>query len=494
MRRAANFVDGCSAASPSLDGEIVLRSPADTADELGVCGWSMAEVDRAVAAAQRAWPAWRRQSSAQRAAFLRGFQQRLRHHAAAIATSIAREVGKPLWEAEAEVKATLGKIDLTLDEGMNWVRPQALADLPGEIRYRPHGVLAVLGPFNFPAHLPTGHIAPALLLGNTVVCKPSERAPWTSELLARCWAEAELPAGVFNLVQGDAQVARRLTEHAGIDGILFTGSARVGKQILRAQADCPGRLVALEMGGKNAAIVLDDCDLERTVRQVAFGAYATAGQRCSATSRLYVTAGVREELIERLAQAAERLVVGYPFDAGVFMGPLISEEARQKALALLSDAERQGAHAVVAAGPATVQGRHGWYVRPSLHVLPTLDAPIEGYGDQELFAPDIAIYPIDELDQAIDAVNRSRYGLVASLFTASRSTFEHAAEELRVGVLHHNRSTAGASSRLPFGGLRDSGNHRPAGIAAAASCAYPLGIWHAAETPEMPSWPGLWQT
>ncbi len=487
-----DFIDGRFTTASSGDDELRILSPADQNDLVGRHVVVHHHVHEAIEAARRAFPAWRRLGEGGRRALLRKYQDRVRHHREAIAETIAREVGKPLWDARGEAAALASKVDLMLGEGAAWTRDRRVDDLPGAIRFRPHGVMAVIGPFNFPAHLPNGQIVPALLHGNTVVFKPSEKTPNAAVWMARCFDEAGFPPGVVNVVQGGATSAEALVSHDDVDGILFTGSLAVGQKILAANAHRPGRLIALELGGKNATIVLDDADLARAANQIAFAAYASAGQRCTATSRVFVATPVAEALVEALATAARSLTVGYPLDEGVFMGPLITEASRRELLAAQERARAAGFEAVVSGGAHEVPGHRGWYVRPSLHLAPAPDIRVEGYTHDELFGPDIAVYPVDGLDQAVALANDTDYGLSCAVFTASEERFERAADELRVGVLHWNQSSAGASGRLPFGGVKSSGNHRPAGILAGLLCAWPQAVrFTPPPDAPLPTWPGL---
>lgn len=487
-----DYVDGRFVAPDSPDGSIEVRSPADLADVVGVFPYAVAQVDRAIAAARRAFPPWRRLGEAKRAELLRAYQARLRANEAELARTIAREIGKPLWEAKTEVSAMITKVDLSLGEGASYVKDVHLGDLPGEIRHRPLGVVSVVGPFNFPGHLPNGQIVPALLAGNTVVFKPSEKGAATAQWMARCYDEAGFPAGVFNVIQGETHVARALVSHDDLDGILFTGSVAVGKAIATANANRPGRMIALELGGKNASIILDDCDVERTVREVAFSGFATSGQRCTCTSRVIVTRGVADAVIGKLAAAAKSVVVGYPLDNGVFMGPVISRGSRDAIVAAQERARAAGFEAVAPGGVVEVPGHEGHYLRPAIHVAPSGSKAAPGYTDKELFGPDLAVFVVDDLEQAIALADDTPYGLAAAVFTSSRDAFEACADGLRVGVLHWNRSSAGASSRLPFGGVKDSGNHRPAGIFAQAACSYPMAVLlPAATSGALPTWPGM---
>ena len=491
MSADTDFVAGRFTRAAAPEGELVVRSPADETEIVAVAPWSRAQVDLAVDAARVAFPAWRRLGTTARAELLTRYQAALKAHLEDLAVAISRDVGKPLWEARTEVQAMVSKVDLTLGEGAAFVRNVRVDGLPGEIRHRPHGVLAVLGPFNFPGHLPNGQLVPALFTGNTVVFKPSDRGVSTAVMMARCFEEAGFPPGVFNVVQGGVPVAERLVVHPGINGVLFTGSLAVGQRIVAANAHRPGVLVALELGGKNASLVLDDADLEGAVREIAFSGFATAGQRCTATSRVIATRGIADALGARLAAAARSIKVGHPHEDGVFMGPLISESARQALLAAQGRALAAGFDALAGGGIAQAS-RRGFYVRPAVHRAPRGVHRLDGYTDVELFAPDLALLVVADEAEAIEVANDSRFGLSASVFTASADAFERCADELEVGVIHWNRSSAGASSRLPFGGIKASGNHRPAGILMGASCVYPLSVLLPSKPPTpLPSWPGI---
>jgi len=490
LDRPGDYYDGAFRRAAG-DDALHIVSPADTSDVTAIHPYANSALHGALAAARAAFPLWRKTPIDQRAAALRRYQASLRAHGAELTDIIAREVGKPSWEAKTEVDAMIGKVDVMLAEGRAVTDDRVIADLPGEVRRRPLGVVAVIGPFNFPGHLPNGHIVPALLLGNCVVHKPSERTPSVATWMARCMHEAGLPPGVFNVVQGPGEFGAELATHPEVDGLMFTGSAAVGRRIVASQGAHFERLIALELGGKNASLVLDDCDLERTARALVFSAYVSAGQRCTATSRLIVTRGIAPRLIARLAEITRGLVVGHPLEGAVFMGPLISDQARERLLIAQGVAIDHGFRAVVAGGPYAVDKHQGYYVRPALHVAPAPDVIAPGYSDQELFGPDLAVYVVKDLDHALALANDTWSGLTAAVFTASRAAFEQAAEELRVGVLQWNRASAGASARLPFGGIRASGNHWPAGLLAGAACSYPLSVQFPSVEPEpLPSWPG----
>ncbi len=487
-----DYIDGGFVLPAQPSGEIALEDPSDSNAELGAFPFSLPAVDAAVAAARRAWPAWRDGPPEERAVLLRRFGEAIQAEGDALALLISREEGKPLWEARAEVAAMVAKVENTLGPGLERVREQRLELAPGQVgrwSARARGVLGVLGPFNFQGHLSHGHVVPALATGNTVVLKPSEHAPAVGQLYADLAARVGFPRGVFNLVQGDAASGSALATHADLDGILFTGSYDVGRRILEATLDQPWKLVALEMGGKNAVLVAADADLEAAARAIAFGLAVTTGQRCSATSRVIVESGVAHALVERLRRILSGLRIGLPLVDDVFMGPLISKASRTRHAQLIEQAAREGAELLVSGGP--IEGpRPGHYVRPSLHRVQTL-ARDSRYQCEEHFVPDAFLFEVDSLEAGFEAVNASDYGLVASVFTRDRETWERARRELRIGLLNWNTSTVGASSKLPFGGRGRSGNDRPAGILSSEYCTAPLASLEF-ETPGEPArWPGF---
>jgi succinylglutamic semialdehyde dehydrogenase len=449
-------------------GEILeSRSPADASDVVGSFpAADAAAVGASVAAARRAFPAWHDAGLPERSAVLRRFAALVKERQEALARLIAREVGKALWDARAEAALVPAKVDVTLAEGMGLVAPLA-AGAGARATFHPRGVLAVLGPFNFPAHLPNGHVVPALATGNTVVWKPSELAPAVAAWLGARWHEAGLPPGVLEIVQGGAEPGRALALHADVDGVLFTGSYAVGRALADATRDQPGKLLALELGGRNAIVVLADADLELAVAESALSICATTGQRCSCASRLFVAAEVFDAFTERLARVLRGVRFGPPLEEGVFMGPLVSRAAWEKLARYRALRAEAGAEVVLAgecalpppfAAPGLVRFRGLRQTHP--------------YQRDEIFGPEAALYPIDGLEAAIEAGNDSDYGLVASIFTRDRSAYERAIGRVRTGLLHWNRGTIGASGRLPFGGLRRSGNDRPAGLFSTLYCTW----------------------
>jgi succinylglutamic semialdehyde dehydrogenase len=485
------FIDGQFQQPQDPNGDWVSRSPADFSDELGRFQYGYSMVDRATRSAREAFSKWKKVPASERAALLKKYQEALRKREDAIVETIAREVGKPLWESKTELTAMVNKVDVTINESMKLVSdfeiPKIMEGATGACRYRPLGVMAVIGPFNFPGHLPNGHIVPALMTGNTVVFKPSEKAPMVGQLMAECFQEAGFPPGVFNLLQGEREVGRRLCVSEQVDGVLFTGSYEVGTRIKQDTLQQHWKLLALEMGGKNASIVCEDADLDFALHETLFSAFVTAGQRCSATSRIIVARKNFDTFVKRFHERAKAFAIGHPLD-NPFMGPLIDSGSVDRYMKFLGIAVREGFELVMR-GKSLELPVKGNYVTPSICAF--RDATLEQarksvYQQTELFAPNVAIVPADELEEAIALANVTQYGLVASVFTASRESYEKCLDGLQMGLVNWNKSTVGASSRLPFGGLKKSGNHFPTALSAPLYCTAPVASLEAPE-PKLPA-------
>jgi succinylglutamic semialdehyde dehydrogenase len=466
----ADFLEG--AAVPIEGDAIEVRDPADPASVVWRGSPRPAHVDAAVASARAAFPAWSRLPFDERAAILKRYAEATQRRLEPIARRITLEMGKTLEESRLEAKLLADKVAVTLaDETLRRVRGYEVAisaSRTGTCRFRPHGVMAVLGPFNFPAHLPNGHLVPALLMGNTVVFKPSDKAPGVAQLLAECLAQAGLPKGVFSVVQGGAETARRLVAHDGIDGILFTGSVPAGRAILEANLARTGRIVALEMGGSNAAAVMPSADLRQAVVECARAAFATTGQRCTCTRRILVHREIADRFIPAFCHVASNLIVGPGLSKEpVFMGPVVNEAAAEATLAEQARLARTGGRVLVA---ATRLDRPGSFVTPSVVEVDRFRRE----EDRETFGPLVRLAIVDGLDDAIAQADATDFGLAAAIFTRDDAEWEAFASTVRAGCVNRNNGTAGASGKLPFGGLGASGNHRPAGAFAIDSCAWPL--------------------
>ena len=483
LRWRGNFVGGRFVA-PAGGTPLVSEDPGDLAHPVGTVREIPSAADAAVAAAARAQPSWAAASVARRRRVLKQFQRALRRRQSALTTLIAREVGKPAWEAAREADRFIARVDETITQAWPRIRPfevAVAAGVRGRCRYQPHGVLAILGPFNFPAHIPGSQFLPGLLAGNTVVFKPSEYTPFVGQFLAECAAEAGFPAGVFNVVVGGGTVGARLVQHPAVRAVLFTGSSAPGRRIQQALWRQPAKCLALEMGGKNAALVLDDADVGLAAREAAIGAFSMAGQRCNATSRIMLHRRHARRFLDVFLGLVDRLRIGYPLAPDTFMGPLIGRAAVEKYRAALADARRERYEPLRPGGPARVPGYRGHYVRPSVHLCerPGPTPPIRPHAPyrlEEIFGPDVAIYLVRSLDEAIALNHETPYGLVTSVFTRRRSTFDAVARRVDTGLINWNRGTIFSSGLLPFGGTKQSGNQQPAGLFAIHQCVYPVAI------------------
>ncbi len=472
MDSKGNFIDGNWETVHSAKGKIVRENPADPDQTVFRTSWDLVSTDLAVKAAREALPDWDRRGVDERLEYLERLKEAFQSRREDLARAISREVGKPLWEARGEADALVRKIEVMTDEGLEVTRERRPEGLEGgRWKHRPLGVVAVLGPFNFPAHLPNGHIVPALIHGNTVVVKPSELTGGVMQVYFECLEQAGFPDGVVNLVHGPGEVGEALAKHRGVNGLLFTGSWETGLEIKRQTLDHYWKLLALEMGGKNTSIVLEDADLEQAAHEIARAAYLTTGQRCSATSRIVVRTEIAETFLETFVDITDRVTTGHPIGEDVFMGPLADEAAFEKFLAA-QDRDEEGKLRPVRRGGRARGGDDGYYVEPGVWLADQVDARGE-HQASEIFGPDVVVYPVDSDQMAAHVANATEYGLAMSVFTSTGERFEELSYDLKTGVLNMNRSTAGASSRLPFGGVKKSGNHRPSAILAGEYCSYP---------------------
>lgn len=436
-----------------------------------------AEVDRAMQAARQAFPAWSARPLAEREAVLRAFATALGARKLDFIAAIARETGKPLWEAATELQSMIGKIELSIEAHAR--RCGEFRNSVGVTRFKPHGVVAVLGPFNFPGHLPNGHIAPALLAGNTVVFKPSEYAPAVGELTAAAWHEAGLPAGALGVVQGGRETGAALAGHPGIDGLFFTGSARAGLALNQLFAARPEKILALEMGGNNPLVVHEAAD-DRAAALIAMqSAFATAGQRCSCARRLIVPAGAAgDRFAATLAALVPGIRVGTPDDVPEpYMGPVISVATAEGLLAQARDLVARGAVPLV---PLRALRAGTGLLAPGL-----LDVTaVRDRADEEIFGPLLQLVRVPDFEAALREANTTQYGLAAGLVSDNPALYARFSASVRAGVVNWNQPLTGASSGAPFGGVGRSGNHRPSAYFAADYCSFPVA---AIEVPQLKS-------
>jgi succinylglutamic semialdehyde dehydrogenase len=443
-------------------GEVVWRGPIADA----------AAVEAAVGAARAVQPAWEGRALSERVEVLRRYQNAVRDRADELATLISKETGKPFWETKTEVASVIGKVDISLTayQERTGSRKKEGEGFNQQLRHRPHGVLAVLGPYNFPAHLPNGHIVPALLAGNTVVLKPSELTPGTAELMQECWHAAGLPEGALGIVQGAGDTGRALAGHAGIDGLLFTGSATTGHALSRQFAATPEKILALEMGGNNPLIVWDlaDADMDAAAALIVQSAYLSAGQRCTCARRLIVEEGKHEALLERTEKLIDRLLVGAAFDdPQPFMGPVVDNRAADKL-------QEQFLGLVMQGGTPRRKLDRPDADKPFLTPALIDVTAVRSRPDEEMFGPVLQVVRVPDFESALEEANNTRFGLSAGLIGGDQALYDRFWSSARAGIVNWNRPTNGAASNAPFGGVGHSGNHRPSAYYAADYCAYPV--------------------
>jgi succinylglutamic semialdehyde dehydrogenase len=439
----------------------------------GVELWSGEVGDAAaeVAAARAGWPEWAAHSLAYRIETLRRFANVVRKRADEFAELISRETGKPFWETKTEVGAVINKVEISISAYADRTPQKKLEAALGNkvaVRHKPHGVLAVLGPFNFPAHLPNGHIVPALIAGNAVVFKPSEKTPASGAFLVDCYREAGVPEGAVRLLIGGPDEGRALASQPGIDGLLFTGSARAGTALHKQFADTPNKILALELGGNNPIVAWNVKDLDAAAAVIVQSAFLSAGQRCTCARRLIVENGKEADLIDRITVLMDRMIVGEPFaDPQPFMGCVVdnasADHLQQQWVTLMMKGGRPIRR--LERPDETMP-----FLTPALiDVTDAKDVP-----DEELFGPVLQLIRVKDFDAAIDEANNTKFGLAASLIGGSPEQYDRFWANVRAGVINWNKPTNGAPSTAPFGGVGHSGNHRPSAYYAADYCAYPV--------------------
>ncbi|MBB1310993.1 MULTISPECIES: succinylglutamate-semialdehyde dehydrogenase [Pseudoalteromonas] len=428
------------------------------------------QVDTAVNSARAAFYSWADKSFAERLAIVKTFAETLKEHSEELAVVIAQETGKPLWETRTEAGAMVGKIAISEKAFLERTgdvenpMPQGRA----MIRHKPHGVVAVFGPYNFPGHLPNGHIVPALLAGNTVVFKPSELTPAVAELTLKLWEKAGLPAGVINLVQGEVATGKALAAHKGIDGLFFTGSSRTGHILHEQFAGQPGKILALEMGGNNPLIITDVADTKAVIHDIIQSAFISSGQRCTCARKLFLPAGEQgDAILAGLITATKAIKVGnYDDVEQPFMGSMISSAAASGMVKAQQQLVELGAEVLVELKHTENTG----FVTPG--IIECTD--VANFPDEEHFGPLLKVFRFTDFDSAIDKANDTSFGLSAGLLSDNAADYDHFLRRIRAGIVNWNRPITGASSAAPFGGIGASGNHRASAYYAADYCAYPV--------------------
>ena len=451
--------------------------PANINHKLSILDIYYDHVGPVVESAQKGFKTWKEFSFEKRSEYLKRYKEIVISKKEDIARAISLEVGKPYWESLTEASALSAKVDVTLSESFKKIRHQSfdniLPSIRGEVYHRPIGPTLIIGPFNFPCHLANGQILSSLIAGNSIIFKPSEKTPYSAQILIDCFRESQFPEGVINLIQGGAETVNRLITEKSIKGVYFTGSKDAGKSILKYTYEDLSKLVALELGGKNTTIVHADAHLDFALSELLKSCFLTSGQRCTSTSIVAIHRSIADRFINDFHDLTKKIIIDHPieFEKEPFMGPLIDKKSVEGYLSFMKMAKREDAQEIMR-GKVIEKKYSGHYVSPSIHYMnkPNLEGH---FMKSEIFGPSTTFLPYDDIEEAIVMANVSDYGLAASVFTADDAIFSKCASQISAGLVNHNRSTIGASSKLPFGGVGDSGNYRPAAVSMVDSCVYP---------------------
>lgn len=424
--------------------------------------------EKVVQSAVEGFEVWRKLSLEQRVSYLLKFKEVADRRKEEIAVAIALETGKPLWESRTEAAAIGAKVQVTVTDSLKRIEQESidnvLPNITGHVYKKPLGPSLVVGPFNFPCHLANGQILAALLTGNTIIFKPSEKTIYSSQMLVECFHEAGLPKGVINFINGTARTTQDIIKHPAIKGIFFTGSLAVGKKILESVGTDLTKLVALELGGKNTTILHEDTNFDHALSELLNSCFLSSGQRCTSTSVIVIHKSIEQQFIERFKEVTERIIIDHPtkFKVDPFMGPLIDAAAASKYNESCEMGIQNGAEYILAPKELELNFK-GHYVSPTIHYLK--EAKKENpFTQEEIFGPNCTFVPYEDIEDAIRIANISDYGLAASIFTQQKQIYDLCIRDIDAGIINLNRSTVGASSRLPFGGVKNSGNHHPAAV------------------------------
>ncbi|MEY8313112.1 succinylglutamate-semialdehyde dehydrogenase [Oscillospiraceae bacterium 42-9] len=450
---------GCLTALSPNSGEVIWKGQNSNSKDIDEC----------VHYATQALPSWSALPVDTRIEFLQNFVSLVKENAVKLAEAISMEVGKPLWESKTEVSAIAGKLAPSV-AAYKQRCTEVIKEMPSggvsRTQFKPIGVVAVIGPYNFPGHMANGHIIPALIAGNTVIFKPSEKGSMTAELLIELWHEAGLPSGVLSLLQGDWRTGEALISHKSVNGVFFTGSYGVGEKI--RQACGSEKMCALEMGGNSPLVVWDSSNVDAAVLATIQSAFITAGQRCSSARRVIVPQNSFGEIfVKRLVEVASGITVGkYTDTPEPFYGALRTPDMVDHILAEQEQLMEMGGISLLKSERLSSIG--DCFVSPGIIDI----TAVSQKPDNELIGPYIKIIRVTDFDEAIAEANNTSYGLAAGVFTESRNLYEKFNAQIRAGIVNWNQQLTGAVGTAPFGGIKKSGNYRPSGYFAVDYCVY----------------------
>ena len=457
----------------SAQERILKTCPGELDLNLWEAGVFYDHIEKVIVSAQKGFESWRKLTFNERTLYLKKYQEIVKARKDEIALALALEVGKPLWEAKTEAAALESKVSVTINDSLSRIGEETIKDvmpkIDGHVIYKPLGPCLVIGPFNFPCHLANGQILSALLAGNSIIFKPSEKTIYSAQLMIECFHQAGFPDGVINFINGTGHTAGKITGDPRVRGVFFTGSKSVGLKILENTYKDLGKLVALELGGKNSTIIHHDTNISHALPELLRACFLTSGQRCTSTSMILIHRKIEQEFISQFKALTERIKVGHPTKSSdPFMGPLIDGQAEKLYFDFCQFGKDEGAEELIAPKKLDLEYQ-GHYVSPSIHYAkkPNMKGK---FIQEEIFGPNCFFIPYDEIEEAIKIVNCTEYGLAASVFTRSSDVYQLCLRDIDAGLINLNRSTVGASARLPFGGVKNSGNHHPAAVSMIDHC------------------------
>ncbi len=468
-----NFLRGRFIAIGDPSGMVPSRNPCNLGETAVGFAYSFEHLVEAVEEGREAFRTWKRKSYTERCNYIKKYRTELSTHRDRLAFGIANEVGKPYWEAQREIDETLALIDFFTSLKSPDIETGD-ATKEGMVRHFPRGVAAVLTPSVEPVFVSHSYFIPALLFGNTLVLKASRACPWVGQIQAEIFEATEFPIGVVSLVQGDGEAARRLVSHPHVDAVFFAGHFETAQKIRAQCVTDHWKVIVTETGGKNSHLIWEDAPYEKALYESLVAAFLTTGQRCTSLNRILVHEKIFDRFVDDFHKLAKMAKIDHPHaEPQPFYGPLLSEALMESFLRFQGIAQREGCEEVMR-GKALERETPGYYVSPSIHLVTHADSK-SVYQKSEIFGPDVAIFRIKNLEEAIEVLNLNTHGLVGSVYTHSREVFQPVFEEGVAGTLYWNLPTTTRNYRLPVGGLRKSGNSRPMGANALYQCTYPTG-------------------
>lgn len=444
---------------------------------------SLRQVQRAVHSARKAYATWKNIPLSERILYVLSLKERLMEHEATLAEAISIETGKTHPESRQEAQSLVSKIDLSIKSLTDKIKDDNPA-IPNHTYHKPLGVCCILGPFNFPMHLISTHLIPAVLSGNTVVFKPSELTSYSGYKYMEVLALSDIPQGVINMVQGDRVTGTELSSHENINALFFTGSSDAGRKLAIQFGRTPEKMLALEMGGNNAVIAAPPFDIENAAKIILLSAFQSSGQRCTCARRLIIVQHSKSaSLLEALTDLSKNVIAAPPDNnPEPFMGPLIRSHAVNKLLRRQNQFLSSGHKSLLMA--SRLKNFKGFFITPGILKM----NPLCPDKDEEIFGPFLKVYSAKNFSGALKIANHSRFGLAASLVSDDSALYQEFISEIETGIANWNTTTTGASGQLPFGGIKDSGNFRPGGYSSVEYCTHSLAtIRHTQlSTPQIP--------